>query len=483
METQERTRKEQEKERKREGGRKEGGRKEGGRIEAEWKRLDWKKFAGWMSGVTMVENFCTYPLLLLKTRQQVHPSLLLSSPIPTPSSSPSLSPLMAGRNTLMETMKGIIRREGARGMYRGFWTYSLIPLPKCTYFLTYHWMKDFLLLQSSTTITNQMIAKSVIITTPLLAGISAELVANVFFVPIELIVQRIQITSTKQQERGVAMEMVRGIYREEGVRGFYRGYGATMITFGISSGVYWMAYEYSKSFLSSSFLSSSSSPSPSLPFLPKLNPSPTFFHLHPTDTTHNIVHHPTDAVHIDNDNNTVHIDNDNNTVHIDPTDIDRNIDNDIPHHYYNNEKGEGKEGRRRGVQFIAGFIAGVTSSVFSNPFDVVKTRLQTQLSSPSSSPLQPQLSSPSSSPLQPQLSSSLSLPSSTSSARSASGQGGNGGTTWYRNTMEGMGIVYRTEGMRGFTRGLFAKSMRAGPFAAAYSLLYEQVLSWSIKSS
>jgi solute carrier family 25, member 44 len=101
------------------------------------------------------------------------------------------------------------------------------------------------------------------------------------------------------------------------------------------------------------------------------------------------------------------------------------------------------------VQAAAGCTAGVVTAIVLNPLDVVKTRLQTQHSM-------------------------VALMVNAGNAAEA--------PEMYRNAWHGFRAIVRTEGFKGFTRGLVAKCIRNGPTSAFSSLMYELVIKCSTSS-
>ncbi len=184
-----------------------------------------------------------------------------------------------------------------------------------------------------------------------------------FYVPGDVIVQRLQVADSPYKS---SFDAVRKIYLNEGIKGYYRGLGATFIVSGLASSMWWMAYENIKALL----------------YRPSI--LPYFIWSKPSDSK--------------------------------PTDVHR-----IP-------------------QFTAGFIAGTITSTCVNPFDVVKTRIQTQ---------------------------NVNTLGTTSS------------TIMYKNMLHGLKCLWREEGINGLMRGVLPKLMSRGPLSAISALIFELVLYYS----
>jgi hypothetical protein len=291
----------------------------------EWQRLNLKRLAVALGITSLVENLFYHPWWVLKTREQVE-----------------VGPTRGGvwRNSFMFAHR-ILRKEGIRALYRGFWAGSIGSLPSVyLYLITYHKVKHEL----STNNTPTALHKSA----PFLAGVSAELVALYFFVPIDVITQRMQLHNTAGKS---AISIAKDIISKEGIKGMYRGTLLTLLKLGIGSGVWWFTYEETKHTLS------------------KVTgrPAGTFFGI------------------------------------------------------------------------LSGFLAGILSTVITNPLDVVKTRIQVQSED------------------------SRGIP--------------------YRKAFNGCKEIWQKEGWSGVNRGLVPKLISQGPLSAFWAVIYELALKYSITHS
>ena len=78
----------------------------------------------------------------------------------------------------------------------------------------------------------------------------AEAVACMVFVPVDVIKERRQVmTNLKAYEYKSDRDAIRQIMRHEGVRGLYKAYWATVMSFGPFSALYFMFYETAKGFV------------------------------------------------------------------------------------------------------------------------------------------------------------------------------------------------------------------------------------------
>ena len=154
-----------------------------------------------------------------------------------------------------------------RALYRGVGVALLGGIPATAIYLnTYDYAKDWL------TDRNTSIPSFAVF---LGAGMVAETVSCIIFVPVDVIKERMQVQGVRATASAKAgtyyrnsIDAVKQIARSEGVfRGLYKGYGATLLSFGPFSAIYFALYEGLKpevaQYLSSAASSSSSNGSSS----------------------------------------------------------------------------------------------------------------------------------------------------------------------------------------------------------------------------
>tara|TARA_B100000795_G_scaffold265280_1_gene246889 strand:- start:2143 stop:3126 length:984 start_codon:yes stop_codon:yes gene_type:complete len=142
--------------------------------------------------------------------------------------------------SLFDTLTKTARAEGMKGLYRGFGITVIGSAPAtCLYLTSYDAAKTSL--SSNVFAGNEFLAHFT-------AGMIAETFSCILWVPIDVTKERLQIQEQGKSStnyRG-SMDAIRTILRTEGLYGIYKGYGATVASFGPYSAFYFMFYEQIK---------------------------------------------------------------------------------------------------------------------------------------------------------------------------------------------------------------------------------------------
>ena len=186
-----------------------------------------------ISGITI--RSILYPFTLVKTRLQ----------------------LQRGRSvytSLYDAFKKIVSSEGSRGLYRGFWISNMMIISQMSYISTYEFVRTYLAEQ--TPLTDQRIRS-------LIAGGCASVIGQTTVVPIDVVSQHLQLLGlgVQQSKKGqlhqniiippfvgksrffAAQAIVATLYRQDGLRGFYKGYAASLMTYAPGSAMWWLFYD------------------------------------------------------------------------------------------------------------------------------------------------------------------------------------------------------------------------------------------------
>jgi solute carrier family 25 protein 44 len=203
----------------------------------EWEMLDKSKFFP----MSMVSSFTVrcflYPLTLVRTRLQVQRGNEVYK-----------GTYDAGRK--------ILQHEGVRGLYRGFFVSAFQVVSGVCYVSTYEGVRHIL---DKNGVTDNK-AKA------FLGGGCASVVGQTIIVPFDVISQHLMLLGQLSAGKGsvnaelkaslnpfnvklegrskaqIAADITRSIYKQDGFRGFYRGYLASLSTYVPSSASWWTFY-------------------------------------------------------------------------------------------------------------------------------------------------------------------------------------------------------------------------------------------------
>ncbi|CAI0454516.1 unnamed protein product [Linum tenue] len=193
-----------------------------GQTEINWDKLDKTKFyvvgAGIFTGVTVA----LYPMSVIKTRLQV-----------------------ATKDTVeknaFSVIRGLLKSDGIPGLYRGFGTVITGAIPARIIFLT--------ALETTKVAAFKMIEPLNLSEAPQaavangIAGMTSSLFSQSVFVPIDVVSQKLMVQGYSGHERYKGgIDVVRKIVRSDGIRGLYRGFGLSVMTYSPSSAVWWASY-------------------------------------------------------------------------------------------------------------------------------------------------------------------------------------------------------------------------------------------------
>ncbi|XP_058395421.1 solute carrier family 25 member 44 isoform X3 [Diceros bicornis minor] len=196
----------------------------------EWEHLDKKKFYVFGVAMTMMIRVSVYPFTLIRTRLQVQKGKSLY-------------------HGTFDAFIKILRADGVTGLYRGFLVNTFTLISGQCYVTTYELTRKFVADYSQSNTVKSLVA-----------GGSASLVAQSITVPIDVVSQhlmmqrkgekmgRFQVRGNSGGQGVVAFgqtkDIIRQILRADGLRGFYRGYVASLLTYIPNSAVWWPFYHF-----------------------------------------------------------------------------------------------------------------------------------------------------------------------------------------------------------------------------------------------
>lgn len=201
-------------------------------ADIDWQMLDKTKFfflgAALFSGVSA----SLYPAVVLKTRQQIAQSRVSS----------------------IRTAVSIMRHEGLCGFYRGFGTSLTGTIPARALYMTALEVTKSSVGTAATGLgfpepTAAAVANAV-------AGLSAAMAAQVVWTPVDVISQRLMVQGGGCVGDGRiqgalnvlpckyvnGVDAFRKILNADGIRGLYRGFGISILTYAPSNAVWWASY-------------------------------------------------------------------------------------------------------------------------------------------------------------------------------------------------------------------------------------------------
>ncbi|XP_041989371.1 solute carrier family 25 member 44-like isoform X1 [Salvia splendens] len=193
-----------------------------GQTEINWDKLHKTKFyvvgAGIFSGITVG----LYPMSVVKTRMQV------------------ASHDAVERNAL-SVIKGLLKTDGIPGLYKGFGTVVIGAIPTRIIFLTALETTKLTALKMLVPFklsepTQAAVANGV-------AGLMASFCSQAVFVPVDVVSQKLMVQGYSGHATYTGgVDVVRKVVKSEGIRGLYRGFWLSVLTYSPSSAVWWATY-------------------------------------------------------------------------------------------------------------------------------------------------------------------------------------------------------------------------------------------------
>lgn len=197
----------------------------------EWDMMNKAKFFPLSMLSSFTVRCCLFPLTVIKTQLQVQ----------------HRNDVYTG---MVDAGRKIYRAEGVSGLYRGFWISSVQIVSGVFYISTYEGVRHVL---------NNVGAGHR--TKALIGGGCASLVGQTIIVPFDVISQHAMVLGMNaaangktvvnplgikfDQERGrlsVSYDIAKEIMRRDGLRGFYRGYSASLMAYVPNSAMWWAFY-------------------------------------------------------------------------------------------------------------------------------------------------------------------------------------------------------------------------------------------------
>lgn len=195
-------------------------------VNIEWHMLDKSKFFFQGSVLFSGLSATLYPITVLKTRQQVAQSKVSCAQIAF----------------------SLIRHEGFRSLYRGFGTSWMGMIPGRALY-----MSVLEITKSNVGIINGSLGlkqPTADIVANVAGGASAALASQLVCTPVDVVSQRLMVQDRCNSSNLKAsaclyangIDAIRKIVLTDGVRGLYRGFGLSILTYAPSHAVWWASY-------------------------------------------------------------------------------------------------------------------------------------------------------------------------------------------------------------------------------------------------
>lgn len=221
------------------------------------------------AGAGMVARIPCHPIDTCKSRLQVQVSPEQASKIAKAAAQAGIPAPKAATYAYRhfgDAFVQIVKTEGIQGLYRGFGITFWGSAPaSCLYFTTFELTKADLIARTGNFSENSSVIDFI-------AGFVAETVACMLYVPVDVLKERLQVqvydadhhtqaagrgggkVSTGAEIASVAadsyykssVDAVKKVVKGEGIAGLYRGYFATLASFGPFSALYFMFYKQLK---------------------------------------------------------------------------------------------------------------------------------------------------------------------------------------------------------------------------------------------
>lgn len=195
-------------------------------AEINWDRLDKSKFYAIGAGLFTSVTVALYPISVVKTRLQV---------IERNAQNP----------TAISIFRNILKADGISGLYRGFGTVVIGAVPARVIFLSTLETTKI----GALTITEKLNLSEAtrVALANGVAGMVSSIVAQSVFVPLDVVSQRLMVQGTACTAKySGGLDAARKILRTDGIRGLYRGFGMSVLTYSPSSAFWWASYGFSQ---------------------------------------------------------------------------------------------------------------------------------------------------------------------------------------------------------------------------------------------
>ncbi|KAL9330764.1 hypothetical protein ACSQ67_000374 [Phaseolus vulgaris] len=190
--------------------------------EIDWNMLDKSKFFCLGTPLFSAVSAALYPAVVLKTRQQVS----------------------AAEISCRHMLRSIMRYEGLRGFYRGFGTSLMGTIPaRALYMSALEVTKSNV---ATATVRLGFSDASATAIANAAGGVASAMAAQLVWTPVDVVSQRLMVQGVCYRNGFDAFRKILGV---DGPRGFYRGFGVSIVTYAPSNAVWWASYSMVHKFI------------------------------------------------------------------------------------------------------------------------------------------------------------------------------------------------------------------------------------------
>ena len=195
-------------------------------ADVDWHMLDKSRF--FILGAALFSGVSTalYPIVVLKTRQQVSPTQI----------------------SCLRMSYSMLCHEGLRGFYRGFGTSLMGTIPaRALYMAALEVTKSNV---GAATLRIGFSETTAAAIANAAAGLSSAMAAQLVWTPVDVVSQRLMVQGSSKtiipnasscKYRG-GIDAFSKILYSDGLRGLYRGFGISILTYAPSNAVWWSTY-------------------------------------------------------------------------------------------------------------------------------------------------------------------------------------------------------------------------------------------------
>eukprot|EP00742_Colponemidia_sp_Colp-10_P008012 GILJ01008644.1.p1 GENE.GILJ01008644.1~~GILJ01008644.1.p1 ORF type:complete len:339 (-),score=32.25 GILJ01008644.1:162-1139(-) len=188
-----------------------------------WHELDKVKYYGYGTLLFVGVRGLMHPINLVKTRLQVQRGQEVYTGV-------------------RHAFRQILKQEGPSGLFKGIFAHQLGLIGRAVYISTFEYLKSKF--KEIEHLNNQVSAQQFNAAAMFLAGGASSIISQAVTNPLLVVSERLMVQDGTHRVRAYhgTWHAFRTIYAKEGLRGLYRGYSISLMTFGPNSAIWWSTY-------------------------------------------------------------------------------------------------------------------------------------------------------------------------------------------------------------------------------------------------